>query len=430
MHITILAIGSRGDIVPYIALSQGLMSAGHMVRLATHQAFAELVRSYNIPFFALDDEPGELFQTEVGEKLLAYGTNPYRFAQQFAQWLAARTPLYMQRSQQACQDADVVVVAFISLMIGYTLAEKYKKKLVMTLLQPTLLSTAALPEPTSPWLPQKPPLLGKAMNRLSHVMAQQYTRLLFLPAANAARKSLYNLPPLSRSFYATLPDIADLVLCAYSPLLVPRPADWSENIHVTGFWTLKHQEAWRPESDLVAFLHAGSAPIYIGFGSMNSYHPAETIAVVEAALRQVGQRGILLVDKDVSLSQKHSDILYLTNGVAHDWLFPQMQAIVHHGGAGTTAASLSAGVPTIIIPSISDQWFWGYQVARAGVGPQPISRKNLTTQELVERLNTTLRNQEMRQRAKEMGEHIRKENGVEQGVKNMGTLETHDVTKL
>ncbi len=429
MHITILAIGSRGDIVPYIALSQGLMSAGHTVRLATHQAFAELVRSYNIPFFALDDEPQEIFQTDVGEKLLAQGSNPYRFAQRFAQWLAVRTPLYMQRSQEACQDADVIVVAFISLMIGYTLAEKYKKKLVMTLLQPTLLSTADLPEPTSPWLPQKPPLLGKALNRLSHMMAQYYTGLLFLPAANAARKSLYNLPPLSRSFYASLPNITDLVLCAYSPLLVPRPADWRENIHVTGFWTLKHQEAWRPESDLVAFLQAGSAPIYIGFGSMNPYRPAETIAVVETALRQIGQRGILLVDKDISPSQKHSDILYLTNGVAHDWLFPQMQAIVHHGGAGTTAASLSAGVPTIIVPSISDQWFWGYQVARVGVGPRPISRKSLTTQRLVERLNTALHNQGMRQRAKEMGERIRNENGVEQGVKFMNTLEAHDLAE-
>ena len=425
MRITILAIGSRGDIVPYIALSRGLMNVGHTVRLSTHQAFAELVRSYDIPFFALDDEPQEIFQTERGGKLLAQGSNPYRFAQQFAQQMAARTPLYMQRSQEACQDADAVVVAFISLMIGYTLTEKYKKRLVMTLLQPTLLSTTALPEPTSPWLPQKPPLLGKAMNKLSHVMAQQYTGLLFLPAINAARKSLYNLPPLPRSFYATLPGIADLVLCAYSSLLISRPADWSKNIHVTGFWTLPHQETWQPESDLVAFLQAGSAPIYIGFGSMNPYHPTETIAIVEAALTQIGQRGILLVDKDVSLSQKHSDILYLTNNVAHDWLFPQMQAIVHHGGAGTTAASLQAGVPTVIVPSISDQWFWGYQVARIGVGPRPISRKNLTTQNLVDRLNTALKNQGMRQKAREMGARIKSENGVEQGVKLMNMLGAH-----
>ena len=179
-------------------------------------------------------------------------------------------------------------------------------------------------------------------------------------------------------------------------------------------------------SELVDFLYAGPTPIYIGFGSMSSYRPTETIALVEAALTQIGQRGILLVDRDVYRSQKRSDTLYLTNGVAHDWLFPQMQAIVHHGGAGTTAASLRAGVPTIIIPSISDQWFWGYQVAHAGVGPQPISRKNLTTQRLVEKLNIVLHNQEMHRRAKEMGACIRSENGVEQGVKIINTLEYHD----
>ena len=407
-----------------------MIDAGHTIQLATHQAFAELVRSYDIPFFALDDEPREIFQTEEGQRLLAHGTNPYRFAQQFAHWLGVRTPFYMQRAQEASRDGDVIVVAFASLMIGYTLAEKYKKRLVITQLQPTLLSTTELPEPTSPWLPQKPLLLGKTMNRLSHVMAQQYTRLLFLPAANAARKSLYHLPPLSRNFYATLPDIADLVLCAYSPLLLPRPSDWSKNIYVTGFWTLQHQEGWQPESDLVSFLHSGSVPIYIGFGSTNSYQSTETIGMVEAALTQLEQRGILLVDKNVARSQQRSSLLYLTNGVAHDWLFPQMQAIVHHGGAGTTAASLQAGVPTIIVPSISDQWFWGYQVARIGVGPHPLNRKNLTTQGLVERLSTTIHDQQMRQRAKEFGAYIQKENGVEQAVHLLNTLDARHRSEL
>ncbi len=423
MNITIIAIGSRGDIVPYIALSQGLMHTGHTVCLATHMAFAELVHSYSIPFFAIDDEPKHLFQVEGGAKLLAQGTNPYRFAQMFAHRIATFTPLYMQRSQEACQEADTIIVALASLLIGYTIAEKYKKRLVMTLLQPMLLSTVALPEPTSPWLPQKPPLLAKAMNQLSHVMAQQYTGLLFLPAANAARKSLYNLPPLPRSFYATLPNITDLVLCAYSPLLLPKPADWSAKIHITGFWTLKHQETWQPESALAAFLHAGPSPIYIGFGSMSPYHPAETVEMVEKALTQIGQRGILLVDKGAYTTQKYSDALYLSNDVAHDWLFPQMQTIMHHGGAGTTAASLLAGVPTIIVPYISDQWFWGNQVFHVGAGPQPISRKQLTTKKLAEKLNATIHNQEMRQKAKEIGTRLRNENGIEQAVKAINTFE-------
>ena len=425
MNITIIAIGSRGDIVPYIALSQGLISAGHTICFATHLAYAELVRNYDIPFFPLDDEPKDIFQEEGGESLLAKGVNPYRFAQQLAHRIALLTPLYMLRSQMACQESDTIIVALASLLIGHAIAEKDKKRLVITMLQPMLLSTAALPEPTSPWLPQKPPLLGKAMNLLSHVMAQQYTGLLFLPAANAARKKLYNLPPLSQSFYATLPDVTPLILCGYSSLLVPKPADWREKIRVTGFWMLKHPETWQPESDLVDFLHTGSVPVYIGFGSMSPYHPTETVEMVEKALTQIGQRGILLVDKYAYKTQKYSDILYLTNGIAHDWLFPQMQAIVHHGGAGTTAASLQAGVPTIVVPHISDQWFWGYQVAQIGAGPRPISRKQLTAQNLAEKLDVAIHNQQMRQRAREIGARMKSEDGVEQAVKAMNALSAH-----
>lgn len=428
MNITIIAIGSRGDIVPHIALGLGLMSAGHAVCFATHFAFKELVHSYNIPFFSLDDEPKEFFQKADGEKLLAQGTHPYRFAQQIAHRIATFTPLYMQRSREACREADIIIVTFASFLIGHAIAEKYQKKLVMTLLQPMLLSTAAFPEFTSLWLPQRPLQLGKVLNQLSHSMVQQYFGRVFLPAANAARKKLFNLSPLTRSFYAHLPDMSNLILCGYSSLLVPKPVDWSEKIRVVGFWMLKHQEAWQPESELIDFLHAGSVPLYIGFGSMSSYHPVETVEMVEEALTRLGQRGILLVDPDTYRTQKRSDTLYLTNGVAHDWLFPQMQAVVHHGGAGTTAASLRAGVPTIVVPSITDQWLWGYQVARTGAGPRPISRKQLTTKKLVERLGAALCNPEMRQRAREIGAHLRCENGVDQAVQvinTLGALRTH-----
>lgn len=422
MKITIIAIGSRGDIVPYIALSQGLISAGHAICFATHMAFKELVRGYDIPFFALDDEPKEIFQTEDGAKLLAQGTNPYRFAQQFAHRVAALMPLYMRRSQEACQEADTIIVALASLLIGHAIAEKYQKRLVVTMLQPMLLSTATLPEPTSPRLPQKPRLLGKAMNQLSHILARQYTGFLFLPAANAARKSLFDLPPLARSFYATLPDVADLILCGYSSLLVPRAADWGAKIHTTGFWVPRSQEAWQPERELVDFLDAGSAPVYIGFGSMSPYHPIETVEMVEQALTQIGQRGILLVDPSAFSAQKRSDILYLTHGTAHNWLFPRVQAIVHHGGAGTTAAGLRAGIPTIIVPFISDQWFWGYQVAHAGAGPRPISRKRLTAKKLAEKLDAVIHDQEMKRKARELGIKLSSENGVDQAVKAIETL--------
>jgi sterol 3beta-glucosyltransferase len=423
MKLTIIAIGSRGDIVPHMALSLRLMRAGHSVCLVTHLAFEELVQSYHIPFFALDDEKKEFFQSEGGDKLLDPGTSPARFAELLAQKIAEATPLYMQRPQEVCREADIIIVAFPCLLIGHALAEKYQKRLVLTMLQPMMLSTTAFPEPPDIGLPQWPRPLGKALNQRSHRRAQQGFGQMFLPSANAARKSLFNLPPLTDSFYNSLPDAVELILCGYSSLLVSKPSDWSEKIRLSGFWMLKHQEDWQPEKELVDFIHAGSPPIYIGFGSMRSYQPVETVELVEEALIRTGQRGILLVDPDAYSTQKRSDRLYLTNETAHDWLFPQMQAIVHHGGAGTTAASLQAGVPTIVVPSFGEQVFWGSQAARLGVGPRPISRTQLTAKKLAERIEAVLRNSNVKQRASEIGRYLRSENGVDQAVEAVNALE-------
>ena len=422
MNIAMIAIGSRGDIVPHLALSQGLVKAGHNVYLITHLAFEGLVQSYHIPFFALDDEPKEFFQAEGGSTLLDKGTSPARFAELLAQRIAESTPLYMQRSQEACQEADLIIAAFPCFLIGHAIAEKYRKRLVMTMLQPMMLSTTAFPEPPDTRLPQWPRPLGKRLNQRSHSKAQQGFGQMFLPSANAARRSLFNLPPLPDSFYTSLPAAAECILCGYSPLLVPKPADWSEKIHLTGFWTLGHQEDWQPESELVDFLRAGPAPIYIGFGSMRSYQPVATVELVEEALTHIGQRGILLVDPDVYRTHRRSDTLYLTNETAHDWLFPQMQAIVHHGGAGTTAASLRAGLPTVVVPSIAEQFFWGSLVARIGVEPSPTSRTQLTARKLARKLEAALHNTEIKQKARELGQRLRGENGIEQAIKAIHSL--------
>ncbi|HXR66629.1 MAG TPA: glycosyltransferase [Ktedonobacteraceae bacterium] len=423
MRCAIIAIGSRGDIVPHLALGQGLRNAGHNVCLITHMAFKALVENYSIPFFALDDEPNEFFQAKGGDKLLDAGANPARFAEMLARMIATATPLYMQRAEEACQDADLIIAAFPCFLIGHAIAEKYQKKLVMTMLQPMMLSTTAFPEPPDIRLPQWPRSLGKILNQRSHNRAQQGFGQMFLPSANAARQSLFNLPPLPDSFYTNLPDAVELILCGYSPLLVSKPADWSTKIRLTGFWTLRHQEDWQPESELVDFLHAGSAPMYIGFGSMRSYQAIETVELVENALTQIGQRGILLVDPNAYNTHRRSDTLYLTNGTAHDWLFPQVQAIVHHGGAGTTAVSLQAGKPTIVIPSIAEQFFWGSLVARNGVGSYPINRMQLTARKLARRLAAVLHDTAMQQRARDISQRLSREDGIEQAVAAINTLE-------
>jgi sterol 3beta-glucosyltransferase len=423
MRITILAIGSRGDIQPYIALSKGLSDAGHRVRLATHAAFATLVRSHSIEFFPLDDEPHEFFQTDRGRASLNGNTNAFVYLYRLVRMLDPLIDGYMQRGGEACKDADSIIVTYLSFLLGYSLAERLKKPLIATFLQPSLLPTKAFPEPTTFRLPQRPHSLGETLNYQSHLGAGTIFWKMFTPAVNRARKSIYHLPPLPKeSLFATLPEHVALVLYGYSPHLLPKPDDWGTTVHVTGFWILEQAQTWQPEPDLVDFIQTGPAPVYIGFGSMSSYHPTDTLHIAQETLFRTRQRGIVLVEKDYMRAQKISEQVYVTNGVPHDWLFPRMSVIIHHGGAGTTAASFMAGKPTIVISHIVDQQFWGDRVAFLGAGPRPLSRRHLSVSKLEQVLLSVIGNEEMKTKASEVGKRLREENGVQQAVQAINVL--------
>ena len=417
MRITILALGSRGDIQPYMALSKGLNSAGHSVRLATHAAFATLVRSHDIEFFPLDDEPREFFHTERGRASLHGNTHAFVYLYRLVRMFDPLVDGYMQHSGEACKDADAIIVTQLSFLIGYSVAEKLQKPLVATFLQPSLLPTKAFPEPTASRMPQHPQALGETLNYQSHLGAGTIFWKLFTPAVNRARKRIYDLPPLSKeSLFATLPDHVALVLYGYSPVLLPKPGDWGKTTYVTGFWMLEHPQVWQPEPGLVDFLRSGPPPVYIGFGSMSSYHPSKTLHIVMEAVYRINQRGIILVEKDYMESQKLSEQIYITNGVPHDWLFPHMGAIVHHGGAGTTAASLAAGKPTLVVSHIVDQQFWGDRVAALGAGPRPLSRRHLSIEKLAKTLDSVIGNEDMKSKAEEVAKSLLKENGVKEAI--------------
>ena len=205
------------------------------------------------------------------------------------------------------------------------------------------------------------------------------------------------------------------VLYGFSPSVIPRPIDWDKDKKITGYWFLE-EDAWQPASNLVDFLNSGPAPIYIGFGSMSNRNPEETAELVIKAARLSEQRAILLSGWGGLHSNDLPDLVFLLNAVPHAWLFPRVAAVVHHGGAGTTAAGLRAGVPSIIIPFFGDQPFWGARVAESGVGPKPIPRKTLTAEKLAQALQAAVTNEAMRQRAATLGSRIRAEDGVASAV--------------
>jgi sterol 3beta-glucosyltransferase len=198
--------------------------------------------------------------------------------------------------------------------------------------------------------------------------------------------------------------------------VIPPPPDWDETSIATGYWFLERDEQWQPDPALQTFLQAGPPPVYIGFGSMPSQDAEAKLQVILAALAQTGARGIVATGWGGLAAAETPDTVYLLESAPHDWLFPQMAAVVHHGGAGTTAAGLRAGVPTIVCPFFGDQPFWGRRVAALGVGPAPIPQRRLTAKRLGAALESTLQDKAMHRRAQQLGELIRREDGVGRAI--------------
>jgi sterol 3beta-glucosyltransferase len=199
-----------------------------------------------------------------------------------------------------------------------------------------------------------------------------------------------------------------------SNYVFPRPNDWSENVHNTGYWFLHDEADWRPSSDLLDFIQKGTPPVYVGFGSVVDPTLAiQTTELVIDALKRSGQRGILATGWiGMSKIDKIPEGILMLESAPHSWLFPRMAAVVHHGGAGTTAAGLRAGVPSIIIPYGNDQFAWGQRVYKLGVGSKPIPRKKLTAEKLSDAIHFVL-TKEIQDAAEDLGIKIQSENGAE-----------------
>lgn len=241
---------------------------------------------------------------------------------------------------------------------------------------------------------------------------------------NPARKKILDLPPASFIGTSHLnPSKGFPMLYGFSPSVIPPPVDWRAEDHVTGYWFLDPPADWTPPPDLLNFLQAGSPPVYVGFGSMGNRDPAETTDLVLQALSKTGQRAILLTGWGGMQKTDLPASVFMVDSIPHAWLLPRVAAVVHHGGAGTTAAGLRAGVPSIVIPFLGDQPFWGRRVHNLGVGPAPIPRSKLTVDRLAQAIQEAVTNTAMRQRAAELGSKIQAEDGIANAVELIQRIE-------
>jgi sterol 3beta-glucosyltransferase len=238
--------------------------------------------------------------------------------------------------------------------------------------------------------------------------------LWYRPFVNELRERLGLRTYSAVGFYRALR--ATPMLSAYSPTVIPHPPDWPAHVHVTGYLFLDEQPDWQPAPELQAFLDAGAPPVSVGFGSMAGRNPEQLAGLVVAALARSGQRGILLTGWGGLRAAQVPENVFVVESAPHSWLFPRTAAVVHHGGAGTTAEGLRAGVPNVIVPFAFDQPFWGARVQALGLGPQPIPRKKLTADRLAQAIGSAVTDPGMRRRASACGKAIRAEDGVGNAV--------------
>jgi sterol 3beta-glucosyltransferase len=424
MRISILAAGTRGDVQPYLALALGLKRAGHGVLLATDASFEGMAREYGLDFLPLPIDIRAALETGQGLEMLDRGQNPLSLARGMARHMRDMVRQAMPGCIQACEGAELLVLGGPTVFLGYSIAERMGVPFAIAQMQP-LMRTRAFASPVVPPLPVS---LGAPFNLFTHFVTEMAFWQLFRPAIDVARTEFLGLPPAGfQPLLKTWRQQCIPTLLGFSPALVPSAPDYHEATHLTGYWFLDAPGAWQPPQALVDFLEAGPPPVYVGFGSMSSRDPRGTTELVLEALERSGQRGILLTGWGGLGRRELPDTVLQVDSVPHDWLFPRVSAVVHHGGAGTTAAGLRAGRASVVIPFFADQPFWGWCVERAGVGPRPIHRKHLTAKRLAEALTAATQDSGIRERAMAMGQRFRSEDGVARAVE---ALERHFLRRV
>lgn len=402
MRIAIQTLGTRGDVQPYIALARRLIARGHSVQLSAPAQFEAMLGAYAVPFVPLPGEFLAMMDTPEGKAAIAGGQG---FSAGFK--LLKHVRPMMRRlldAEWAASQAfepDLIVYHPKSIAAPH-IAERLGVPSALASPLPGFTPTGAFPSPMLPFRS-----LG-LLNRPSHLLAIRGADLLFAKLLGEWRHTSLGLPGRAR------PRAPKATLYAYSPHVVPVPADWGAGVHVTGYWFLDSPE-WQPPPDLASFLEAKPAPVYIGFGSMPGLDPTSMSAIAAEALARTGKRGLLAAGGGALQAGGHAPNLHFLESAPHDRLFPLVSAVVHHGGAGTTGAALRAGKPTALCPFFGDQPFWARRVAELGVGPAALDRRTLTAERLAAAL-LAMDDADMRQRAATLGEQIRGEDGPAEAV--------------
>lgn len=411
MRVLMYGFGSRGDVQPLIALGRGLQGAGYTVSLAAGKNFEGWVKEYGLGFEPIPVDVEALMQSDVGTAWSDGSSHNGRAElQNMKRMVEVAGPPVGEMVTGLIDKYDTFISGVLTVELFATVAAVCGKKHVIGLLAPwapTRRGAAGLQAP----LPHADSLINYGMGYMIEMLMAGVLR-----APSVELRERLKLPkPTTRGFMRAWNQTPTLT--GVSPLVTPPAPDWGKHIHVTGYWFLDAPEGYAPPPALQAFLDAGAPPVYIGFGSMGSSDPEGTLKVMLGALEKSGQRGVIHSGWAGLAADKLPANVFLLNGVPHDWLFPRMAAVVHHGGAGTTGAGLRAGVPSMAVPHLGDQVYWGRRIHELGAGAAPIRRHLLTAETLGGAISQMVTDGDMRTRAAALGERIRAEDGVGNAVR-------------
>lgn len=392
-----MTIDSRGGVQPLLALAVALRHHGHTVTMVQPSDLIGMVESHGVASHALS--------MNVRDFLAArQGTSQSRWEEiaEARRTLPGMLETWMREAAEALSGVDVIVAGTTGLMVARSVAAALDVPLVEAHLQPIGPPTGQFPGIRF----APPPWTGAVGNVASHVLTNaSLTVPLRVPERRAAEKAFGA---------GARPAKATQALYGYSPLVVPRPRSWRDDRHVVGYWTLADPTATLTPA-LEEFLAAGDAPVCVGFGSMAISDPTALARRIVDAVRSLGRRTVLLSGwGGLALDIAAPDVITVAEA-PHHLLFPRTLAVVHHGGAGTTGATLTAGVPSVVVPWGADQPFWADRLAALRVAPPPLTREHLGAGSLTHALGEATTD-ETRDRAAQIAHELAKEDGCARAV--------------
>ena len=409
-NLTFLCFGSRGDVQPYVALGAGFHKAGYHVRIATHDIFKEMVTSHGLEFASVKGNPRELLEGDSTKEMLKTGNNPVKMVFEIRKLAEAVLSEMLTSAIEACVGSDALLYGMMGIP-AYHLADKWKLPRFPMFLQPAT-RTGEFPSFTFPDLS-----LGPAYNKMTWYIGEQMMWMMLGKSTDKWRNETLGLPSLTaKQQYDILYTQKLPFTYGISENVLPHPKDYPAWHRLVGYWFLDQSTGWIPPKELVDFIQAGDPPVYIGFGSMNAGEAKSTTQTVVEALKMTRQRAVLLRGWGGLQTEDLPETVHMMDSAPHDWLFPQMSCIVHHGGAGTIAAACRAGIPQVVVPHFADHPFWATRVHKLGIAAKPVYMSRLNAGALAGAMESVLKDGEMKVRAHYLGEQIRKEDGVGRAV--------------